>query len=480
MDERNTKGNDVDEHVTKQSIVFRKEKSGVSQVEAGQRQAPPAISLAGGGLGGRRGVPLGVPLPFLLTGAGAAAIFSLLALWVLPLALQAPGYPHVLALVHTVTLGWLTMTIMGASLQLVPVIVVAPLRATALLRWQYPVFLSGVICLIAGFWWWQTWLLILGGTIIVLAVIHYVLVLSVTFARTSTRPLTVFFLSASLVYLCLVVSLGLTAAWNFITGFLGAETEHILLVHVTLGITGWLSCTLVGVSYTLGRLFMLAHTHDDRWGRLALILLNSGIVLLAAGVLSGWLWLEWGGSVLLISAALLFAGDMWRMLKARQRKRLEVTQYHSLAATCYFVLLIGAGVVILLEGWGTPAVMTALALAALVGWLGQSTVGYLYKIVPFLVWSERYGPLVGKQRVPLMKEMVQQRWTWASWWLINLSLPGMIGAALAQQVMVLRIASAGLALGLWLVAANLVLVVWHLRAPTQQSVQADVRAPVGN
>jgi hypothetical protein len=87
---------------------------------------------------GRRGVPLSVPLPFLLTGAGAAALFGLLLPWIIPQAIQAPGFPHVLALVHLVTLGWLTMTIMGASFQLVPVIVVAPLRTTRFIRYQYP------------------------------------------------------------------------------------------------------------------------------------------------------------------------------------------------------------------------------------------------------------------------------------------------------------------------------------------------------
>jgi hypothetical protein len=439
----------------------------------------PAIGLAGGDLTGRRGVPLMVPLPFLLTGAIAAAIFGLLAPFVLPLALQAPDIPHVLALVHTVTLGWLTMTIMGASLQLVPVIVVSPLRATALLRWHYPVFLCGVLCLIAGFWWWQLWLLMLGGTVIVLAVVHYVIILGATFARASTCPLTVWFLTASLVYLCLVVSLGLCLAWNFTTGFLGAGTEHVVLVHLTLGIVGWLSCTLVGVSYTLGRLFMLAHAHDDRWGKLVFGLLNGGIVLLASGALLSWIFLMWAGGALLVSAAGLFVGDYGRMLKVRQRKRLEVTQYHSLAATGYFVLVIAAGVVLLLGGWGeTPATWTALGLAALVGWLGQSIIGYLYKIVPFLVWSERYGSLVGTQPVPLMRDLVHGQWAWASWWLINLSLPTMIGAALAQQIAILQAASGALALGLLLVLANLLLVVRHLSASARKaSAQHAGEAP---
>lgn len=429
------------------------------------RSAGPASAApmpGGGGLSGRRGVPLGIPLPFLLTGACAAALFGLLAPWIVPLALQTSAFPHVLALVHLVTLGWLTMTIMGASLQLAPVIVVAPLRATALSRWQYPVFTCGVACLVGGFWWWQTWLLITGGTLIVLAVAHYVIVLGATFTRATTRPLSVAYLSASLVYLFLVVGLGLTLAWNFVAGFLNVPLERVLLVHITLGVVGWLSCTLIGVSYTLARLFALAHAHDDRWGRRIWLILNGGIVLLAVGEMLNWSQLIWGGGALLILAAGLFALDFRRLLRVRLRKKVEVTQYHSLVAVGYFVLVITGGVILLLCGWGTPPVFTALGLAALVGWLGQSTVGYLSKIVPFLVWSERYGPLVGTRKVPLMRELVQERWSWASWWLLNLSLPAMIGAALAQQVMVLQVASGGLALGLLLVVTNLLLVVRHL------------------
>jgi hypothetical protein len=32
--------------------------------------------------------------------------------------------------------------------------------------------------------------------------------------------------------------------------------------------------------------------------------------------------------------------------------------------------------------------------------------GHLYKIVPFLVWYERFSPLVGKQKVPMLGDMV--------------------------------------------------------------------------
>jgi hypothetical protein len=411
---------------------------------------------------GRNGVPLVVPLPFLLTGACAAALFGLLLPWIAPEAIQAPGFPHVLALVHIATLGWLTMTIMGASLQLTPVIVVSPLRATRFIHVQYPVYLSGVILLLSGFWWMHPWLMAAGGIVIVLAIAHYVVVLGVTLARATARPLTVRFLIASLIYLCIVVSLGLTAAFNFQFGFLGSAFDQLLLIHLTFGILGWLSCTLIGVSYTLARMFALAHGHTDRLGRLIFVFLNASIVGLALGFIFSWLPLIMLGGAVLIATAWLFACDFTRMIHVRHRKVLDVTQYHSIVAVGYFSLIIPLGVMAALFGWRQPAVLAALGLAALVGWLGQSMIGYLYKIVPFLIWHTRYGPQVGREHVPLMRELVHDRWAWASFWLINAGLAAVILSALLQWVWPLQIASGLLGAGLVLAAANITGVVRHI------------------
>jgi hypothetical protein len=428
-------------------------------------RATPPITTSGllAGMAGRRGVPLAVPLPFLLTGACAAALFGLLLPWVAPEAVQAPDFPHVLALVHLATLGWLTMTIMGASYQLTPVMLVAPLRATRFLSWQYPVYTGGVLLLLGGFWWMRPWLLAIGGIVIVLAVVHYVVVLSITLAHATTRPLALRFLATSLLYLCLVVGMGLTAALDLQFGFLGASTDRLLLIHLTLGVLGWLSSLLMGVSYTLVRLFALAHGHDDRLGRVIFVLLQGSIVGLALGFLFSWLALILLGGGALIATAWLFAYDFWRMFRRRHRKLLDVTQYHSIAAVSYFCLVVPAGVASVLFGWQQPAVLAALGLATFVGWLGQSITGYLYKIVPFLIWHTRYGPLVGREKVPLMRELVYERWAWLSWWLINGGLVGVILSALLAWSIPLQITSGLLGAGLVLAAANSVGVVLHLR-----------------
>jgi hypothetical protein len=412
---------------------------------------------------------LWLPLPFLLTGALGAAIVGALLPFVAPQALLAPGYPHVLALVHIATLGWLTMTVMGASLQLAPVILVSPLRAARFVRAQYPLYLIGVATLVVGFWMSQTLALIVGGALVVVAIAHYATIMGVTLARATTRPLSARYLTASVGYLCVVVSLGLTAALNFQFGFLGASVDRLLLAHLTLGVVGWLTCTLMGVSYTLVRMFALVHDHGDTLGRRIFALLNGGVLGLAAGFALGWVWLQAIAGLSLIAAVWLFAYDYRRMLRIRKRKPLDTTQRHGAMAVAYLAVALPAGVALALVGGGRPAWLVALGLAALVGWLGQSMLGYLYKIVPFLVWQTRYAPFVGRQRVPLMRDLVRQRAARLSFWLINGALPLAMLCALLDWVVPFQLAAGALGVGLALAAANVIGVV-ALRPPLRPAV----------
>jgi hypothetical protein len=425
------------------------------------RMPPPgALGASGpGGMGGRArgGVPLWLPLPFLLTGALGAATFGLLLPIVAPQALLSPDAPHVLALVHTATLGWLTMTIMGASLQLAPVILVSPLRAARFSRVQFPLYTAGVALLIAGFWTAVVPLLITGGILVVLAVAHYAVILATTLASATTHPLSARYLAASTGYLCVVAGLGLTAALNFQFGFLSANADRLLLVHVTVGVVGWLTCTLIGVSYTLVRLFALVHDHSDAFGLRIFTLLNGGVLGLALGFAFGWAPLEALAGLALTAAVWLFAVDYARMLRLRKRKLLDMTQRHAIAAVGYLALVVPAGLLVAFVGIGPrqlEPVLVALALAALVGWLGQSTLGYLYKIVPFLIWQARYGAVVGRQPVPLMRDLIHQRAAALSFWLINSALPIALVCAVLDWSVPLQVAAALLGAGLVLGAAN--------------------------
>ena len=45
----------------------------------------------------------------------------------------------------------------------------------------------------------------------------------------------------------------------------------------------------------------------------------------------------------------------------------------------------------------------------IVGWIIFSILGYLYKIVPFLWWTHKYSDRIGKEKVPTMGEMINEK-----------------------------------------------------------------------
>lgn len=397
-----------------------------------------------------------IPLPYLVTGIGAAAVFGLLLPWIAQDALLAPEMPHVLALVHVVTLGWLTMLVMGASLQLTPVMTVGPLRSARFVRWQFPVYATGVVVLVSGFWFFSVPLIVVGGTLVLVAVIHHAVVLERTILLAQTRTLSMRFMASAFLYLLVVVGLGLTMALNIQFNFLGIGWQRILLTHLTLGIAGWLTNMLVGVSYTLVRMFALVHDHDDRLGRASFVLVQCGILGMALGGVLAWRWLQIAGGLTLCGGIWLFGYDGTRMLRLRRRRPLDVTLRHSIAAVVYLAVCAPLVLLMLMRGDYTVNYVEALVLALLVGWLGQSTVGYLYKIVPFLVWQGRFSPLLGRQKVPLMRDMIHQRWAEASWWIINLGLPVVVVGFAEGWIWPLRAGAAALGVGLVLAARNIV------------------------
>jgi len=98
---------------------------------------------------------------------------------------------------------------------------------------------------------------------------------------------------------------------------------------------------------------------------------------------------------------------LWQIViinKTRARKEWDiwyksmVVGYGSLAAA------LALGVVGFLAE--SERLMLAAAWFLVFGFFTYLIVGHLYKIIPFLVWFERYSPLVGKKKVPMLADMV--------------------------------------------------------------------------
>ena len=98
--------------------------------------------------------PPSVTLPLAYLGTAAMA-FVLAALSLPALGAELTGHyyhPRLLALVHVVALGWITLAILGASYQLIPVAIERPLWSERLARWQLAALVAGIVGMVSHFW----------------------------------------------------------------------------------------------------------------------------------------------------------------------------------------------------------------------------------------------------------------------------------------------------------------------------------------
>jgi hypothetical protein len=90
--------------------------------------------------------------------------------------------------------------------------------------------------------------------------------------------------------------------------------------------------------------------------------------------------------------------------KSRPRKENDV---YALSLMFSYCSLIGA---LILGGFyfmmGKEELLLATAWLLFFGFFGFLITGHIYKIIPFLVWFERFSPLVGKQKIPMLVDMV--------------------------------------------------------------------------
>jgi len=99
---------------------------------------------------GRVPSPL-LPLAYLVSAAAAFLVGALGIGWLAPELAGHYYHPRLLALTHTVTLGWITLAIMGASYQLIPIVLEQPIWSERLARWQLAVLVVAVIGMVAHF-----------------------------------------------------------------------------------------------------------------------------------------------------------------------------------------------------------------------------------------------------------------------------------------------------------------------------------------
>lgn len=418
--------------------------------------------------GGLLSLVEGGRLPLAFIGLGLVA-FAFGSGWLLAEAWRGwPPYFHVriVALVHLWLPGFLLSISIGATYQLMPVVVGSPLLARS--RWLWFHWVShafGVTALVVGLALGRYAVAAAGGLAIGTGVIGLLVVTLRTFAASRRRDAVAWSFPLAAIWLGATVLAGLVLALNRRDPFIPLPALNLLQAHAHLGLVGYFVTLLQGVTFQLVPMFTMATVRRPNGVWLGLIGTQSGLLLLAPSLAWGWSGARGAAVALLVAGLSGSAVALSATLRARRTRTLD-SGLTAFVAGAFCLLLAAVVAVWRIHGnAGDEHALTGASIYGLLliaGGLALPVLGMGCKILPFLVWMKVYGPRLGREDVPLAKALgspaLERAW-------LGLHLTGLVMLVLGLGMtwsVVAFVGGAGLALGAGCYLAQAACVARHL------------------
>lgn len=157
--------------------------------------------------------------------------------------------PRILAITHTMALGWGTMIILGASHQLVPVMIEEKLYSNFLAYLSFGLAAAGIPLLVFAFYTFNMqWPAQCGALLINGAILSFLINLTASYLRSKRGNVHAVFVIAATLWLFTTTFLGLLLVYNFTGDLLTQDSLHYLSLHAHTGIAGWFLLMVVGVA----------------------------------------------------------------------------------------------------------------------------------------------------------------------------------------------------------------------------------------
>ncbi len=369
---------------------------------------------------------------------------------------------------HLVTLGFLTLVMAGAVVQVLPVVTGVPVPGAS---WVGPASQLGVAVgsLAMALGLASRWGVVVGiGGVFVGAGLAVFAAAAMAAAWRARRNPTGRAMGLAVVSLVVVAGLGVT----FLAGHAGWMTlrRDLTDVHLAWALIGWLGLLVMGVSFQVVPMFQVTPHYPRGIQRLLPGVGFLGLVGWTVGRLERWSAVAAVGAGLAIGAMAVHAATTLWLQAHRRRKLRDVTtddwrsgMVSVLAATG----VVGAGALGVVDLARTGPALTLGALS--VFGFGVSVVeGMLYKIVPFLSWLHlqnlvSHADRPSAVRIRNMRQLLPGVGPRRQFAAHVVAVVALLVAAAAGGVW-MRIAGAALAIDLWWLA-------WELAGVVRRSNQ---------
>jgi len=331
---------------------------------------------------------------------------------------------RVIGWVHAYMIGFVMMVIIGAMGQLSVVVGEVHHRYPRVFGWIWPLLGLGTAVLLAGFYT-NPKMLPLGGGIILGALALFAINLFVTLRRSPRRTSITRSMQWSTLFLGVGLFIGVIMALGY-AGIFPIDPTQWRMGHIFAVFGGYVLLNIMGVSTVLLPMFGACNRPSDRDHTISfytMVMAVSTMVLASAVEIK---WLETFALLLGTGSVAYYMFQVYRIFTSKKRRYSDIWERSVAIAFLSLAISMGSGIygylyenekAILISFWFLT-----------VGFLGFLITAHLYKIVPFLVWFERYAPYIDERDVPMLHQLLPSRWANVQW---GLALIGIIITAFA-------------------------------------------------
>ncbi len=342
--------------------------------------------------------------------------------------------PELLAVTHFLTLGFLAMSMLGAMMQLMPVlmgmVIPRPVLFSNLIH--LPLVL-GIISI------GLAWLLQINQLFMVAVVLlgfgftAFIIVMAQYLFRSKNTHVTRSMMLLALLALLFTVGLGLFLAMNY-SWQIYPLARLLTNLHLSLGLLGWVFLLVMSVAYQVIPMFQITDEYPalhQRW-------MGWVVFICLIGLSQNYIWpqvwlleeLKTLSSILLAGCLLIFAISTIRLLQKRRRQLPDVTMRFWQVAMSSLILVTLSWIIPTLMNWDSPILL--LGVLMIHGFAMTAINGMMYKIIPFIIWLHLSthnkklrdkGTREAQLKVPHMRKIISET---AGFWQFRCHLSSLI------------------------------------------------------
>lgn len=398
-------------------------------------------------------------------------------------------HPRALALVHLVTLGWITCSILGTLYLVGPVAFRMTLPATRLDGVAFACVTIGVTGMVGHFWVnsyngmeWAAGTLLAG-----------ILLVAVRFLRgLAQAPVPA------------AIKLHVALAFLNILGtgvfgsLIGLQKQQALTLpgtilsnvyaHAHLAALGWATMMVMGVGYRLLPMFLPAAMPRGRVVAATALLLQTGVVGLFLGLIvnADWVWIF---ALVIVAALACFGVQLVWMLRHRKPPpralpRPDLALGHTLQAFIYLLAATVLGLILLAMPASTDKLrlIFVYGVFGLLGFLAQLVVGIGARLLPMVAWMQTFVRSGFEAPKRSQYHLYDRRLQAATLLLWTIGVPALAAALYLQSHRGISLAALMLLCATISETANRILVAraWLSRAqPASPAAPGTTRSPGG-